>query len=387
MKKVFAVLMIAVMLISMAACGSSPAGNNATDTNTQNNTAQNDTAQNNTANEVPTAENRTVTDILGRKVEIPAEVNKIIALSSAGRFIVYAGAAEKIVGLSELEMKGDPGMPFAYAKHSIFEKCTAVSSGGSGDTFYDEQLAVLDADVIIILTSEAAKADEIQKQYEKPVIAVYANGFLDKQFQDSLRIIGEVAGTFEHADNVCKAIQGWIDDLSARTKDIPEDKKPAVYNGGMGFRGPHGFEGTSAKYPPFMAVNIKNVADETGEKGAFLVDLEKVTIWDPDIIFLNPSNMYLVNEDYAKNAAFYDNLRAVKEGKLYSQVSFNYFSTNMELAIADAYYAGIIVYPEQFEGVDFNKKAEEIFNTMVGMDYLKVLDDAGIGFGPITIGE
>ena len=112
MKKVFAVLMIAVMLISMAACGSSPAGNNATDTNTQNNTAQNDTAQNNTANEVPTAENRTVTDILGRKVEIPAEVNKIIALSSAGRFIVYAGAAEKIVGLSELEMKGDPGMPF-----------------------------------------------------------------------------------------------------------------------------------------------------------------------------------------------------------------------------------------------------------------------------------
>jgi len=376
MKKVLALLIAAVLILSLAGCGS-----NTANTNSAANT------QNNSTNEVSVPQTRTITDVLGRKVEIPANVEKIVTLSSAGRFVVYAGAADKIVGLSELEMKGDPGMPFAYANHSIFEKCTAVSSGGSGDTFYDEQLAVLDADVIIILTSEAAKADEIQKQYEKPVVAVYANGFLDKQFLDSLKIIGDVAGTAEHADKVCKAIQGWIDDLSARTKDIPEDKKPAVYNGGMGFRGPHGFEGTSAKYPPFMAVNIKNVADETGEKGAFLVDLEKVTVWDPDIIFLNPSNMYLVNEDYAKNAAFYDNLRAVKEGKLYSQVSFNYFSTNMELAIADAYYAGIIVYPEQFTGVDFNQKAEEIFKTMVGMEYLKVLDDAGIGFGPIKIGQ
>ena len=371
MRRFTAILLAAVLLISLAACG-----NGGANTNDQNN-----------SNSVPEAQTRTVTDIVGRKVEIPANVEKIVTLSSAGRFAVYAGAAEKIVGLSELEMKGDPGMPFAYAKHSIFEKCTAVSSGGSGDTFYDEQLATLDSDVIIVLTSEAAKADEIQKQYEKPVVAVYANGFLDKGFQDSLRIIGDVCGTSEHAEKVCKAIQGWIDDLSSRTKDIPEDKKPAVYNGGMGFRGPHGFEGTSAKYPPFMAVNIKNVADETGEKGAFLVDLEKVTVWDPDIIFLNPSNMYLVNEDYAKNAAFYDNLRAVKDGKLYSQVSFNYFSTNMELAIADAYYAGIIVYPEQFSGVDFNKKAEEIFNTMIGMDYLKVLDDAGIGFGELKIGQ
>ena len=367
MKRRIGLFLAVVMLLSvLAGCGNTPANNNS-------NSAEPST--------------RTVTDILGRKVEIPAKVERIIGLSSASRFIVYAGAADKVVGLSELEMKGEPGMPFAYAKHSIFEKCKAVSSGGSGDTFYDEQMVTLEADVIIVLTSEAAKADEIQKQYEKPVIAVYANNFLDKQFQDSLKIIGEVAGTADQAGKVCTAIQGWIDDLNKRTKDIPDDKKPKVYNGGMGFRGPHGFEGTSGNYPPFLAINAKNVADETGQKGAFLVDLEQVTVWDPDIIFLNPSNMYLVNEDYAKNPAFYDNLRAVKEGKLYSQVSFNYFSTNMELAIADAYYAGKIIYPEQFSDVDFNKKAEEIFNTMIGMDYLKVLDDAGIGFGQVKIGE
>ncbi len=335
--------------------------------------------------EVP--ESRKVTDVLGREVEIPGKVEKIVGLGSASRFIVYAGAADKIVGLSELEKQGDPGMPFAYASHDHFKDCTAVSSGGSGDTYYTEELVTLEPEVIILMTSEAAKADELQAQVEIPVVAVYAKGFNDKMFQDSLIFIGEVAGTKAHAEEVAAKVQEWIDDLNNRTKDIPEDQKPSVYNGGMGFRGPHGFEGTSANYPPFQAVNIKNVADETGEKGTFLVDLEKVTVWDPDIIFLNPSNMYLVNEDYEQNAAFYDNLRAVKEGKLYSQVSYNYFSTNMEIAIADAYYAGCIVYPEQFKDVDFNAKAEEIFKTMVGMEYLSVLDQNGIGFGEVKIGK
>ena len=278
-------------------------------------------------------------------------------------------------------------MPFSYAKHDHFANCTAVSSGGSGDTYFTEELVVLAPDIIILLGSEAAKADELQAQVEIPVVAIYARDFMDKQFQNSLMLIGDIAGTAEQAEKVCKAIQGWVDDLDARTKDIPDADKPTVYNGGMGFRGPHGFEGTSAKYPPFLAIHANNVADETGEKGAFLVDLEQVTVWDPDIIFLNPSSMNLVDQDYKTNAAFYDNLRAVKEGKVYSQVSYNNFTTNMEIAIADAYYAGTIIYPEQFKDVDFNAKAEEIFNTMLGMDYLPVLDEAGIGFGPITIGE
>jgi len=118
-----------------------------------------------------------------------------------------------------------------------------------------------------------------------------------------------------------------------------------------------------------------------------LIDREKITEWDPDIIFLNPSNMNLVNEDYKKNKNFYENLSAVKNGRIYSQVSYNYNWTNVEIAIADAYYAGCIIYPERFVDIDFNEKAEEIFKTMLGQTYLEVLDNAGIGFGPVIIGK
>ena len=118
-----------------------------------------------------------------------------------------------------------------------------------------------------------------------------------------------------------------------------------------------------------------------------MVDLEKVAVWDPDYIFVNPNSMYLVNENYAVNASFYDNLTAVKEGKVFSLVSYNYFWTNQELAIVDAYFVGSTIYPEQFADVDFEAKAEEIFNVMLGQDYLEILENSGNGFGPITIGE
>ena len=59
----------------------------------------------------------------------------------------------------------------------------------------------------------------------------------------------------------------------------------------------------------------------------------------------------------------------------------------MEIAIADAYYVGTVIYPDAFADVDFNAKAEEIFNVMLGQNYLSVLDESGNGFGTLTIGE
>ena len=115
--------------------------------------------------------------------------------------------------------------------------------------------------------------------------------------------------------------------------------------------------------------------------------MEQILEWDPDVIFLNPGNMNLVNEDYAANPDAIDSLTAVQEGKVYAQVNFNYYWCNMELAIVDSYYAGSVLYPEAFADINFEEKAEEIFNTMIGMDYLDVLDENNYGFGTITIGE
>lgn len=122
-------------------------------------------------------------------------------------------------------------------------------------------------------------------------------------------------------------------------------------------------------------------------QGAFDIDLEQVLTWDPEIIFLDFNGMSLINEDYADNPDYYQNLTAVKEGKVYSQISFRSSASNLETALADAYYAACIMYPEQFSDIDPVEKAGEIFTALLGTNPYEDLKEAGYEFRQITIGE
>ena len=329
---------------------------------------------------------RIVTDVYGRQVELPEKVETVAVIGGAARILTYAGCADKIVGVTDMDKQNVSAMPYSVVNADHFATLPSVGSGGSNDTCYVEELVTLGPDAIIGVTEE----DTIQDIAEKtgiPTVGIYPESMFDESFYSALELVGQVMGTEEHASLVIDYIKECQADLDNRTKDIPEDQKPTVYTGAVSFRGAHGFEGTYANYPPFTAIHAKNVVDETGEDGAVLIDLEKVTVWDPDIIFLNPTNMNLVNENYKKNKAFYDNLKAVKNGNVYSQISYNYNWTNMEIAIADAYYAGKVMYPEQFADIDSVEKADEIFEIMLGQPFYEKLAADGSRFEKITIGK
>lgn len=329
---------------------------------------------------------RTVTDVYGREVEVPAKVETVAAIGGAARIITYAGAAAKLTGVTDMDKTNNANMPYTVVNSGHFAALTSVGSGGSNDTCYIEELIALQPDVIIGLTD----VDTLTTVAEKsgiPTIGIAPDSMFDDSFYAALALLGDVLGTEEHCAAVTAYIKECQEDLDSRTKDIAAADKPAVYTGGVSFKGGHGFEGTCGQYPPFTAIHANNVADETGQTNAFLVDLEKVTVWDPDIIFLNPGNMNLVNEDYAKNPAYYENLTAVRKGEVYSQISYNYNWTNMEIAIADAYYAGTVIYPAQFAGIDPAAKADEIFTKFLGAPFYETLAANGSAFGKITIGE
>ena len=182
------------------------------------------------------------------------------------------------------------------------------------------------------------------------------------------------------------AMRGWKEELAALSAGVPEEEKPTVYAGAVNWSGSHGIEGSYGQYPPFVAAGANNVVDSTGADAFVEIDREQITAWDPDYIFLTVDNMGIVNEDYAQNPNYYDTLSAVQEGHVYSQVGFNYYWTNQELAVVNSYYVASVLYPEAFESVDFEARAEEIFNTMLGSDFLDVLEENGMYFGPVTIG-
>ena len=76
----------------------------------------------------------------------------------------------------------------------------------------------------------------------------------------------------------------------------------------------------------------------------------------------------------------------MREGRIYSQISFRSFASNLETALADAYYAASVLYPEVFSDVDPVAKAREIFTMLLGSDPYDDLKEAGYEFRPITLG-
>ena len=300
---------------------------------------------------------------------------------------VFGGGTEYVVWLRVLDVRGDPGLPYAYDIIDFFANCEAMASGGSGNADYAEAIVALDPDVIFYQDSDPVAMEDLAAKTGLPVIGVYGDAFNSHYLTDSISLIGEVLGTEEHAQNVAKSITGWVEELDTLTKDIPDEEKPTVYPGAVSWSGGHGFTGTYVNYEPLEGIHAISLPDELDATSGVEVSMDQILEWEPEVIFLNPGNLELVNEDYAANPNAIDSLTAVQNGKVYAQVNFNYYWCNMELAIVDSYYAGSVLYPEAFSNINFEEKAEEIFNTMIGMDYLDVLDENHYGFGTIRIGE
>ena len=329
---------------------------------------------------------RTITDSAGRQVEVPEKIESIVCVGvGALRYTCYVGAQDMVIGVEDYEAK--PGMSRLY-NYVNFEKFKDLPVIGTNGQPYTEEIIKLAPDVIVMSKSASVEADDLQTKTGTPVIVVPGSDTtLDQDAYETIRILGQLYGMEARATELTNYLMGIEKDLSDRTKDIPDSDKPSVYVGGVSFKGHHGFEGTEAGYGPFTLIGAKNLADTTGQSGAFNIDLEQVLSWDPDIIFVDFNGMSLIKEDYAKNPDYYNSLTAVQEGKVYSQISFRSSASNLETALADAYYAACVIYPEQFKDVDPVAKAGEIFEKLLGVNPYADLKEAGYEFRPIEIGK
>lgn len=290
-----------------------------------------------------------------------------------------------VVGVEDYEVKEGMSRLYNYVNFDKFKDLPVTGTNGEPNI---EEIITAGPQVIVMSSYASADADDLQEKSGIPVVMVSGSDTtLDDNAYETIRIMGELYGKEDRAQELTAYLKGIQKDLDDRTADIPEEDKPSVYVAGVSFKGAHGFEGTEAYYGPFELIHANNLANTTDQTGAFDIDLEQVLTWDPEIIFLDFNGMSLINEDYADNPDYYQNLTAVKEGKVYSQISFRSSASNLETALADAYYAACIMYPEQFSDIDPVEKAGEIFTALLGTNPYEDLKEAGYEFRQITIGE
>lgn len=329
---------------------------------------------------------RTIVDYDQRVVEIPETVESIVCVGvGALRYTCYMQGQDLVVGVEDYETKAGMSRLYNYVNFDQFGALPVT--GTNGEPFVEEIINV-GPQVIVMSSYASADPDELQNKTGIPVVVVPGSDTtLDDKAYETLRIMGELYGKEERAEELTTYLHNIEADLTQRTAGVADEDKPTAYVCGVSFKGAHGFEGTEAGYGPFALIDANNLADTTGQTGAFDIDPEQVLAWDPEVIFVDFNGMSLIKEDYAANADFYNALTAVKEGRVYSQISFRSSASNLETALADAYYAATILYPEQFADVDIEEKTGEIFETLLGSDPYNDLKEAGYAFRPVTIGE
>jgi iron complex transport system substrate-binding protein len=335
---------------------------------------------------------RTVKDTWGREVEIPENVENIVCLGSgAPRIAAYLGVMDMLVGAEDHDIKGKSVLrDYSMVYCDKIKNLPAVGAGGGSgaNNGYAEQIIEVQPDVILAGFSQEA-AEELEKQTGIPVVCVryLSVNFVDESFYTAMRVFAEVVGAQERCEAVLKFIDDCKKDLNDRTKDIPDSEKLTAYTGAVTFSGRHGFAGTYANFGPLMAINALNVADEVEDTNYFETNLEKIVEWDPDVIFLDPGNMDLVSDEYKTNPGYFESLRAVQEGNVYTMPAFNNCGTNITYAIMDAYYAGIVLYPDAFADVDMATIGASVLGFMLGENFFEEMEAGGLFYGKLTIGQ
>lgn len=335
------------------------------------------------------AEIQTITDMRGRSVEIPADLERIVAVGCALRPVCYLQAENMVVGVEASEQEDNVSCAYRHVNHDLFASLPVIGDGGSSGVTINEEVLMEAAPQLVICDSLSAdEADNLQQKTGIPFVCLdQPETVFDDKYYNNLELLGKVLGKEERAADVVNYIKEVDNDLEQRSAASENANNNTAYAAGINFRGGHGFDGTEANFQPFVACNVDNVADDHGSDGAFTIDLETVSAAQPDYIFMECGNLPLIKENYDTNPAYYQALKAVQDSHTYSLISYRFYSTNVELALANCYQVGAMVYPDSFAVVNPTEKLDEISEFFLGEKLSGDLAAEGYKFEQLNIAE
>ena len=359
MKKLLPVLLAACIFLSLPACGSSS-----------------------TATANVTAETVTVTDMIGREVEIvPGSYKNVVCIGAGAlRMYCYVGDVSLLCGVEDIDnlsLSSRPQMfdsvarPYVLAYGDAFTGLPSCGVGGpQAQSAEAERILSCAPDIVISEFEDVEKENALQEQLGVPVITLKSgpDGVFAEEFTGSIRLLGTVFGREERAEALSEYVSGEIAKIGDRTGDIPAQQQPSVYICGLGNWGTTNHLMTAGKYAAFAAANIKNAAAGVGlEKIGEIEDEMFVALGDSmDIMLIDAAAVKNIRPLYEEDEALFSSCRAWNSGEVYLEMAYNAYYTNYEIALANAWFAAKTAYPERFADIDMTEKLDEITEAFLG---------------------
>ena len=310
---------------------------------------------------------KNITDMIGRAVEIPASLNKVVATSPPMTTVVYMIAPEKLNALNfewtdsekvyiPSQYQGLPNIGGWY---------------GTQDGSYEEFIAS-EPDIVIESIDEGGDGDlstvnERQTKFGKiPVVAVNDTTSVEK-VDASITFIGEVIGAQDNAKKLTDFNDKYLDIVHKKSPQITDKKNVYYAEGNDGLKtNPSG----SVHGQLIDLVGGNNVADSLSQgntTSGVQVSIEQVISWNPDVIITTDPDFYAK----VYNDSNWAGINAVKNHKVYlsPQSPFKWFDrpvgANMIIGVP---WTAKVIYPDQYSDIDMLSATKEFYSNFYHFD-------------------
>jgi len=368
MKKLIAFVLVLGCLLSLAACGE----------------------------ETKTApKGTTVTDMIGRQVEVvPGSYKRVVCVGAGAlRMYSYVCDVALLCGVEDIDnptlterpqMFDSVARPYVLAYGEAFSKLPSCGVGGPmAQAAEAEKILLCQPDIVISEFEDVQKADALQEQLGVPVITLRSgpNGVFDPAFAGSLTLLGQLFGTEARAEALLSFVESEKAAISAAVADISE--KPGVYVAGLGNWGTADHLTTAENYISFTVAGVRNVVQGLGMDGVGPIEEEKfVELGEQmDIMILDAAAVKNIKPLYAQDPAMFDTCKAWQNGEVYLEMAYNAYYTNYEITLINTWFIAKTVYPEAFGDIDMTAKTNEVTKMFLGQELAEKIFACPSSFG------
>lgn len=301
-----------------------------------------------------TKSTRTVTDISGREVTIPTEVEKIAALyAPTGHILALFGHGDKIVA-SPGGLKRDKLMTELYP--SILEAAVPKESGKTNV----EELAKVTPDLVFIDEKMLLDKGE-RKKFDKlkiPYVVIDFNT-IEEQLQ-SIRLMGQILNEEEKAKTYLTYYNEKVNLVAERMKDIPESERVRVFHSIN--------EATRTSAPNTLSnewlekagvLNVSLDGELKFSENKYFASIEQIYLWNPDVILVNENGV----DEYIRTKEQWRNITAVKDNRVYllpNGLTRWGHPSSIEVPLA-MLWTSKLLYPHIFEDIHLEEEIKQFY--------------------------
>lgn len=258
-----------------------------------------------------TASAREFTDALGRRVEVPARIERVFAASPPVNVLLHALAPERMVALSF--PVGADGR--AFYPERLLTLPVAGGAYGQGKPMNAETVLTLQPDIGLAMLNAFTDRERVERAFARigiPVAFLRLDTLPD--WPAALRQTGALLDRRERAETLAADIEQRLAGLARFVAAVPESERPRVYYA----EGPDGLATDCHRSFHTEAIELAggyNVyrCDQKTLTGMERISLEQVIAFDPEVIVTHERNFFAqVRQDPR-----WRDIRAVRAGRVH----------------------------------------------------------------------